>query len=52
MPPFYACRGTTALTRTAAGGTLTGHFPRLVEDSQLSPLDLAITPNSNIVVSC
>ena len=26
--------------------------PRLVEDSQLSPLDLAIAPNGNIVVSC
>ena len=25
--------------------------PRLVEDSQLSPLDLTIAPNSNIVVS-
>ena len=25
---------------------------RLVEDSQLSPLDLAIAPNGNIVVSC
>ena len=31
-----------------------GHLlaPRLVEDSQLSPLDLAIAPNGNIVVSC
>jgi DNA-binding beta-propeller fold protein YncE len=26
--------------------------PRLVEDAQLSPLDLAIAPNGNIVVSC
>ncbi len=33
---------------------LDGHLlvPRLVEDSQLSPLDLAIAPNGNIVVSC
>jgi DNA-binding beta-propeller fold protein YncE len=31
-----------------------GHLlvPRLVEDSQLSPLDLAIAPNGHIVVSC
>jgi WD40 repeat protein len=31
-----------------------GHLlaPSLVEDSQLSPLDLAIAPNGNIVVSC
>jgi DNA-binding beta-propeller fold protein YncE len=31
-----------------------GHLlaPRFVEDSQLSPLDLAIAPNGNIVVSC
>jgi DNA-binding beta-propeller fold protein YncE len=31
-----------------------GHLlaPRWVEDSQLSPLDLAIAPNGNIVVSC
>ncbi len=31
-----------------------GHLlvPRLVEDSQLSPLDLAVAPNGNIVVSC
>ncbi len=31
-----------------------GHLlvPRLVEDSQLTPLDLAIRPNGNIVVSC
>jgi hypothetical protein len=31
-----------------------GHLlaPRLVEDSQLSPLDLAIAPNGNIVVTC
>ena len=31
-----------------------GHLlvPRLVEDSQLSPLDLSIAPNGNIVVSC
>jgi DNA-binding beta-propeller fold protein YncE len=31
-----------------------GHLlaPRLVDDSQLSPLDLAIAPNGNIVVSC
>jgi DNA-binding beta-propeller fold protein YncE len=31
-----------------------GHIlvPRLVEDPQLSPLDLAIAPNDNIVVSC
>jgi DNA-binding beta-propeller fold protein YncE len=31
-----------------------GHVlvPRLVEDSQLSPLDLVIAPNGNIVVSC
>jgi DNA-binding beta-propeller fold protein YncE len=26
--------------------------PRLVDDPQLSPLDLAIAPNGNIVVSC
>jgi DNA-binding beta-propeller fold protein YncE len=26
--------------------------PRLVEDPQLSPLDLALAPNGNIVVSC
>ena len=26
--------------------------PRLVDDSQLSPLDLAVAPNGNIVVSC
>jgi DNA-binding beta-propeller fold protein YncE len=31
-----------------------GHLlaPRLVEDSQLSPLDLTMAPNGNIVVSC
>ena len=31
-----------------------GHLlvPRFVEDSQLSPLDLAVAPNGNIVVSC
>jgi DNA-binding beta-propeller fold protein YncE len=31
-----------------------GHLlvPRLVRDSQLSPLDLVIAPNGNIVVSC
>jgi DNA-binding beta-propeller fold protein YncE len=31
-----------------------GHLlvPRLVEDSQLSPLDLVIAPNGNIVLSC
>ena len=31
-----------------------GHLlvPRLVEDSQLSPLDLAVAPNGHIVVSC
>jgi DNA-binding beta-propeller fold protein YncE len=31
-----------------------GHLavPRLVDDSQLSPLDLALAPNGNIVVSC
>jgi hypothetical protein len=31
-----------------------GHLlaPRLVEDSQLSPLHLATAPNGNVVVSC
>ena len=31
-----------------------GHLaaPRLVDDSQLGPLDLALAPNGNIVVSC
>jgi hypothetical protein len=33
----------------AGGGIL---VPRLVDDPQLSPLDLTIAPNGNIVVSC